>query len=211
MTISANSTVLPDETVPTARAHHNGIANRWSPYGFAEYSVPGPALDSLFDAARWASSPYDEQPWTYRVASRSQTEEFVRLLSCLLPANQQWAQAAPVLVLNIVNRRASPASQGNRAAMHELGLASAHLARQATSCGLCVHQVLGIDAERARELYGIPEHFEAWTAMAIGYDESAGKETDRLRTRYLAPIARSGTGGFHLSRSRALRTKAIAR
>src|SRR5471032_786893 len=78
------------------------LTERWSPYGFAGRPVAETDLSSLFEAARWAASSYNEQPWVYIVATRNNPVEYERLLSCLVPTNQAWAKAAPVLVLGIV-------------------------------------------------------------------------------------------------------------
>jgi nitroreductase len=172
------------------------LAERWSPYGFADRPVPEADLSSLFEAARWAASSYNEQPWTYFVATRKDPGEFERLLSCLVPANQAWAKAAPVLVLGVVSLRFSRTNKDNRAAVHDLGLASANLVMEATSRGLSVHQMIGILPDRARELCQIPEHSEAWTAMAIGYKANADALPDDLRERDLAPRQRKPTSQF---------------
>src|SRR4026207_2582707 len=75
------------------------ISNRWSPYAFADRSVSEADLRSLFEAARWAASSYNEQPWSYIVAKRSDPEAFQRMVSCLVEGNQPWAKAAPVLAI----------------------------------------------------------------------------------------------------------------
>lgn len=196
----AHATPAAKQASPASPIHEL-IGNRWSPYGFSARPVEDSDLSSLFEAARWAASSYNEQPWTYFVATRDAPEEFARLLSCLVPANQEWAKAAPVLVLSIVSLRFSKNNQDNRAAVHDLGLASANLAMEATARDLCVHQMIGIHPERARELYRIPEHFEAWTAIAIGYQESADKLPEALRRRDLAPRTRKPTSEFVFSGS----------
>ena len=71
---------------------HELIANRWSPYCFDERSVTDEDLRSLFEAARWAPSSFNEQPWSYVVAKKENSEEFTRLLSCLVEVNQVWAK-----------------------------------------------------------------------------------------------------------------------
>jgi nitroreductase len=139
----------------------------------------------LFEAARWAPSSYNEQPWSYIVATKNDPTQFDRLLSCLVEANQAWAKAAPVLVLGIVRLRFVRDDKPNRAAVHDLGLASAHLTVEATARGLFVHQMIGIVPERARHLYAIPEHSEAWTGLAIGYLGDAGDLPEPLRQRDL--------------------------
>jgi nitroreductase len=159
------------------------LAERWSPYGFEDRSVSEADLRSLFEAARWAASSYNEQPWNY-------------LLSCLVEANQAWAKAAPVLVLGIVRLQFAKNNQDNRAAVHDLGLAAGNLVAEATARGLSVHQMIGILPDKAREIYQIPEHFEAWTAMAIGYKADPAKLPDALKERDLAPRQRKPLSEF---------------
>ena len=172
------------------------LAERWSPYGFEDRRVSETDLRSLFEAARWAASSYNEQPWAYLVATRENSAEFGRLLSCLVEANQAWAKEAPVLVLGIVSLRFARNNQDNRAAVHDLGLAAGNLLAEATTRGLSVHQMIGILPDKARELYQIPEHFEAWTALAIGYKADPSKLPDALRERDLAPRQRKPLNKF---------------
>src|ERR1700676_5394072 len=120
---------------------HDLIAARWSPYSFADRSVGDEDLHSLFEAARWAASSYNEQPWSYIVATREQNDEFERLLSCLVEANQRWASSAPVLALGVASLNLSRNGKPNRAAIHDLGQASFSLALEATARGLFVHQM----------------------------------------------------------------------
>ncbi len=175
---------------------HQLLAERWSPYGFTDRPVAETDLSSLFEAARWAASSYNEQPWTYFVATKKTPGEFERLLSCLVDANQAWAKAAPVLVLGVVSLTFSKTGKDNRAAVHDLGLASANLVTEATSRGLSVHQMIGILPDRARELYKIPAQAEAWTAMAIGYKADAAGLPAELRERDLAPRKRKPVAQF---------------
>lgn len=145
------------------------IAKRWSPYAYSDRMVEPDDLRSLFEAARWAPSSYNEQPWRYIVATRDEPEEFARLLSCLTERNQEWAQAAPVLAIGVVKKNFARDSKPNRHAGHDLGLASENLCLEATSRGILVHQMAGILPDRVRELYDLPEDVEALTGIAIGY------------------------------------------
>ena len=128
------------------------LAERWSPYGFEDRPVTEADLRSLFEAARWAASSYNEQPWNYFVATREDPPEFGRLLSCLVDANQAWAKTAPVLVLAVVSLQFARNKQDNRAAVHDLGLAAANLVIEATARSLSVHQMIGILPDKAREI-----------------------------------------------------------
>ena len=174
---------MTDKRAATAYPIHDLLANRWSPYGFDERPVGEDDLRSLFEAARWAASSYNEQPWSFLVATKDNPKEFERLLSCLVEGNQGWAKAAPVLALGVVSLRFSRNNKDNRAAVHDLGLAAGNLVAEATARGLCVHQMIGILPDKAREVYRIPEHYEAWTGMAIGYMGDPAKLPDALKER----------------------------
>jgi nitroreductase len=175
------------------------LAQRWSPYAFDDRPVAEADIRSLFEAARWAPSSYNEQPWSYIVASKGEAEEFERLLSCLVDANQAWAKAAPVLVLCVVSLRFARNGKENRAAIHDLGLAAGNLVMEATARGLFVHQMIGILPEKAREVYGIPGQSEAWTAMAIGYRADPTNLTEELQRRDTAPRQRKPLRQFVFS------------
>jgi nitroreductase len=171
------------ERAETEHPINDLAANRWSPYCFSSNKVSSEDLRSLFEAARWAASSYNEQPWSYIVARQEQKEEFERLLSCLVEANQRWACNAPVLALGIASLNFSRNKKPNRAAIHDLGAASAFLALEATARGLYVHQMVGILPDKARELYAIPEGHEPMTGIAIGYVDEAGDFPPELRER----------------------------
>lgn len=163
----------------------DSLAIRWSPYAFADRPVDATTLASLFEAARWAPSSYNEQPWRYVVATRDDPAAFARLLSCLVDGNQVWAKAAPVLALGIVMTRFRRNAKPNAAAEHDLGLASASLTFEATRRGLAVHQMIGIVPDRVRELYAIPDDAKPLTGLAIGYVGDPAGLPDGLRERDL--------------------------
>ncbi len=172
------------------------VAKRWSPYAFADRDVSDDDLRSLFEAARWAPSSYNEQPWSYIVAMRAQKSEFERLLSCLVEGNRVWAKAASILALGVATLNFKRNGKPNKAAIHDLGLAAGGLLCEATARGLCVHQMIGIDPERARELYQIPEGSEAVTGIAIGYAGAPESLPEQLRERDLAPRERKPLRDF---------------
>lgn len=172
------------------------LAARWSPYAFADRDVSDDDLCALFEAARWAPSSYNEQPWSYIVARRSDADAFARLLSCLVDANQAWAKSAPVLALGVVDYHFVRNDKLNAAAEHDLGLASANLSMEATARGLHVHQMIGIVPERAAEIYAIPEGASALTGLAIGYAGDPGTLPEPLRARDLAPRQRKRVAQF---------------
>src|SRR6516165_12000983 len=106
---------------------HELLVRRWSPYAFSDWPVSDDDLRALFEAARWAASSYNEQPWRYIVANRDDAEAFARLLGCLVEGNREWARAAPVLALGCVSELFKLNGKPNAAAQHDLGLASATL------------------------------------------------------------------------------------
>jgi nitroreductase len=185
-----NKQATPDHPI------HDLIARRWSPYAFAERPVSDDDLRSLFEAARWAASSYNAQPWSYIVATKANPAEFERLLSCLVEGNQPWAKAAPVLALGCTSLRFAHNNKPNAAAMHDLGLASATLTIEATARGLSVHQMIGILPDKARELYRIPEGVQPLTGLAIGYVADPDILPEGYRERDLAPRQRKPLAEF---------------
>lgn len=154
------------------------IAKRWSPYAYSDSPVSADDLRSLFEAARWAASSYNEQPWRFIVATKDEPKEFERMLSCLVKPNQAWAGHAPVLVLAACTRKFAANGQPNRVAEHDLGLATGNLMLEATARGLYVHAMAGILPDRARELYDVPPDADVYTAFTIGYAASSSDRPD---------------------------------
>jgi nitroreductase len=178
---------------------HELLASRWSPYAFADKPVSDDDLRSLFEAARWAPSSYNEQPWSYIVASKADSKEFERLLSCLVEGNQAWAKAAPVLAIGCTSLNFVRNGKPNAAAVHDLGLASASVVLEATARGLFVHQMIGIMPERVRELYRVPEGVQPLTGVAIGHATTPDSLPDAYKQRDLAPRSRKKLGEFLFS------------
>lgn len=162
---------------------HELIKNRWSPYQFSSQSVSKEDLLSLFEAARWAPSSYNEQPWRFIVATKDQPEEFEKLFSCLLEGNQAWAINAPILVLGISHLNFERNSEYNKAAIHDLGAAVSYLSFEATARGLSIHQMIGIEPSKAKKLYAIPDDYEVLTAFAIGYADTSEQNEDTYAER----------------------------
>jgi nitroreductase len=191
--MTSQKTATPDHRI------HDLVARRWSPYAFSQRPVSADDLKSLFEAARWAASSYNEQPWRYIVATQANAAEFERLVSCLVEANQAWAKAAPVLALGCTSLRFALNGKPNAAAVHDLGLASATLTLEATSRGLYVHQMIGIVPDKARTLYRIPEDVQPLTALAIGYAAEPDSLPEKYRDRDLAPRQRKKLTEFVFS------------
>jgi nitroreductase len=145
------------------------VRRRFSPRAFSDRPVTPHILRSLLEAARWSPSSFNEQPWSFIVATQSDPVEFARLLTCLVEKNQMWAKRAPVLMLSVASKTFGHNGKPNRHAVHDVGAAAAWLTVQATALGLFVHQMAGIDPEKARQTYGVPDTHDVIAGIAIGY------------------------------------------
>ena len=154
------------------------IAERWSPRAFSSKPVEREKLLSVLEAARWAASSYNEQPWRFIVATKNDpgkggSTEFKQVLTCFREGNSSWAGAAPVIMLVLAKKTFSggskPGSNANKHALYDTGAAVAQLSLQATALGLRVHQMAGILPDKARETFNIPEDFEVVAGLALGY------------------------------------------
>ena len=175
---------------PADRPIHPLLAERWSPYAFTDEGVAEEDLIALFEAARWAASSYNEQPWRFIVARREEPAAFEKVLSCLVPFNQGWAGHAPVLALGLVQTLRPGDGSPNAAAQHDLGLAAASLTVEATHRGLSVHQMSGIVADRIRDAWALPDDVRPLTALAIGHAASLSETPEDMRDRQRRPRER---------------------
>lgn len=182
--------VVPDHPV------HALVTARFSPYAWADRSVEEADLAALFEAARWAASSYNEQPWRFIVARREAPEAHARLLSTLVEGNQVWARSAPVLAIGLISTRFARNDKPNKAAHHDLGLAAGNLSFEATARGLAVHQMIGIEPDRVREVYAVPDEIEPLTALAIGYAGEPETLEEGLRERDLTARTRRPLNDF---------------
>lgn len=172
------------------------LRQRWSPRAFSSQRVELEKLRNVLEAARWAASASNEQPWSFIVATKEDTANFEKLLSCLVEKNQQWARSAPVLMLAVATTLSPRNQKPNRHAYYDLGQAVMGLVVEATSLGLHIHQMAGFSADKARELYAIPESADAVAAIALGYLGDPNSLPDDLRTRELIPSQRKPLGEF---------------
>lgn len=154
---------------PADHPIHPLLAERWSPRTFADRPVDDADLLALLEAARWAPSCFNEQPWAFLVARREDGDAFERMAACLTPGNRRWAPGAAVLVISLAKKRFDRNEKPNRHAFHDVGLAAMSLTVEATARGLHVHQMAGIDRERIVETYGVPEGWEPVAGIALGH------------------------------------------
>jgi nitroreductase len=166
---------------------HELIRARWSPRAFSSRQVSDEDLKTVLDAARWAASSNNEQPWRFLVARKSDPASYEKLLNLLVPGNQAWAQSAPVLIIMAAKRTFSHNGAPNLYAVHDAGQALAHLFLQATALGLHAHGMAGFDRERARKELHIPDDYELGAAVALGYWGSPDQLSEKQRQSELAP------------------------
>jgi nitroreductase len=189
---------LMQKPAPTNFPVHNLIRERWSPRAFASKPVEPAVLASLFEAARWAPSSNNEQPWAYLVATKDDSENFAKTLSVLVEFNAAWAKEAPVLMI-AVSRLNFQNGTPNRNAFYDTGAATALLSVEATARGLAVHQMAGFDHAKAKQVFEIPEDWEPIAAIAIGYPGDPESLSQKLRDREVAPRTRKPLSEFVMS------------
>jgi nitroreductase len=190
-----------DKPAATDVALHELIRNRWSPRAFADKAVPSETLRSLFEAARWAPSSNNEQPWAYLVATKDDAQGYANMLGVLVEFNASWAKNAPVLALSVAHLKTQRDGKPNRVAVHDVGSATAQLTFEANSRDLLVHQMAGFDGEKARQAFVIPSDWEPVAAMAIGYRGNPDSLPEKLRERELAARTRKPLAEFVMSGS----------
>lgn len=175
------------------RPIHPLLQKRWSPRAFSDELLSKEQIQTLFEAARWAPSSYNDQPWFFLYATRDNEAQHKKLLSCLNEGNRSWAQKAPLLVVAIARPYFSRNSKPNRHAWHDVGQAIAHLTIQATAMDLYVHQMAGFSPEKTIEIYNIPDEYEPVTTFVVGRLgdpenlEDEGKRTSETKPQQRKP------------------------
>ncbi|WP_400192236.1 nitroreductase family protein [Hymenobacter sp. B81] len=187
--------VLETKQAPTQRPVHELIRSRWSPRAFTQQPVAQETLEQVFEAASWAFSAMNEQPWRYVYAHRSDTAAYQRLLDCLLPGNQPWARHAPVLMVALMKTHYDN-GQLNRTAMHDVGAANATLMLEATALGLSGHVMGGFDYAKTREALNLPDTLDPVAFLALGYRGAADELDEPFRSREQAPRSRKPVAAF---------------
>jgi nitroreductase len=189
-----------NKNATTSYPLHSLIRRRWSPRSFENRSVERAKIIQILEAARWAPSWRNDQPWRFIVATKDDPEEYRRLFDCLKPGNQRWAGLAPVLMIVVAKKGYDHGPQHNPVTLYDTGQAVAQLTIEALSEGLYLHQMGGVHLERIRETYSIPATYQPIVAAAIGYlgqpiqlpsDLQQKEETPRARLP-LCEIAYSG-------------------
>ncbi len=150
---------------------HPIIKKRWSPRSFKP-SVPveKDKLRRIFEAARWAPSSFNEQPWRFIVGMKGDST-WDKLFETLAEFNQKWAHLAPVLILTLGKKTYAKTGKPNKVHQYDLGASAAYMTFQAYSEGLVMHQMGGFSKEKAIEVFAVPEDYEPVSTIAMGYQD----------------------------------------
>lgn len=185
-----------EKITPTQHEVLDIIKKRWSPVIYSDKPVERNKLLSMLEAARWAPSSYNEQPWSFLVALKEDQEEYKKMLDCLVPGNLEWAQMCPVLMITVAKRQFDANQKDNRHWFHDVGMATQNLMLQAASLGLYAHGMAGFDVEKTRQAYGIPDTHEPVAALGIGYPGEHEGKHEKLVSRDKEPRERDPLKNF---------------
>ena len=184
----------------TKQANTNGpiidvIRNRWSPRSYSTRQITPADMNTILEAASWAPSASNEQPWEYYYAFNG-TEGFQKLHDGLVPFNQTWAKNASVLVAAVARKNFAANGNSNKWAQHDLGMANATLFLQASAMDIHAHGMGGFDSHIISLALDLGEDKELVCMIALGYLDEADKLAEPYRTRELAPRERKPLADF---------------
>jgi nitroreductase len=179
---------------PTDVDIHELFSGRWSPRAFSNKPVDRAQLHQVLEAARWAPSSNNMQPWRFIVFDRQRhPAEFKRAFDTLMPGNQKWNETVPVLVA-IAAATVTPKGEPAKTAAYDTGAAAMALVLQAHASGLATHQMGGFDRDAFRQAFSIPDDIQLIAMLAIGHFGDASQLDEVLREREAAPRARKPLG-----------------
>lgn len=167
---------------------HEIIKNRWSARAFSQRVIEKKDIEALIEAATWAPSSMNEQPWRYLIAPKG-TNDFDKMVGCLTPGNQIWAQHASVMVLSLAEMHHSNGNP-NTYAFYDTGAANQTLLIQAAGQGILGHLMGGFDGPKTHTEFNIPDSQKAVVFIALGYPAEADQLPEPFKTRELTPRSR---------------------
>lgn len=171
------------------------IKERFSPVIYSNEEPSAEQIEALFEAARWAPSSFNEQPWHFVYALKSDGEGRKNMESLLMDGNA-WAKEAGMLLCSFAKKRFAKNNKENRHSMHDTGAANYALTLQATSMGIITHQMGGFFVDKANETLGVPEDFEPVSMMAIGFMGDVESAPEELKERQNAERTRKDKQEF---------------
>ena len=179
-----------EKPADTEHEVHPLIRKRWSPRAFTEQPVTDAQLRSMIEAARWAPSSFNAQPWRFVVARRG-SDAHAAVAATLNVFNQQWAARAPLFIVSTARPRLELNGELNRFALHDVGLATSQLVLQATALDLSVHQMAGYSLDALRAALALPPEVVPLAVLAVGYAGEPDSLPEAFKELERAPRSRT--------------------
>ena len=164
---------------------------RWSAGSFSDKSISKDSIHTILEAATWAASASNEQPWLYRFALKG-SAGFDAIFDCLLPGNQPWNKKAAAFLVAIARTTLSASGKPNPYAEHDLGMANAHILLQASAMDIITHPMAGFDKTKITEVLKLSDTENVLCVIALGYLDEAEKLEEPFKSREIAPRVRKG-------------------
>lgn len=168
----------------------NLIKNRWSPRAFNDKEIDDEMIFQIIEAASWAASAMNEQPWRYIIAQKKNKDKFEKVLNCLSDGNKIWAKNAACLIVSLANKYYTQDKIPNRTYFHDTGLANANLIIEALNNNIYTHPMGGFSAEKIINTFNLPAELEPVIVLALGYLGDPETLPEDLKKRELAPRTR---------------------
>lgn len=165
------------------------IRNRWSARSFADRQLSQQEVDTIVEAATWAASANNEQPWEYYYAFNG-TAAFEKLVGSLAQGNQPWAKNASVLMVSVARKTFAASHAENKMAFHDSGLANAQLMLQARAMDIYSHVMGGFDRNMVSDYLQLGDDRAVVCLIALGYLDTAEKLEEPFKTRELTARSR---------------------
>ncbi|MCK9611837.1 MAG: nitroreductase family protein [Bacteroidales bacterium] len=166
------------------------IKQRYSPIIFSNKGIEENLLFPLFEAARWAPSAYNEQPWRFIYCPKTENIKYEKLFNCLVDANMEWAKTAPALMLVLARKNFSHNEKPNPFYRYDTGMAVMSFIMAAMEHKIYVHQMGGFSSEMARDSFNISDDYDVISVAAIGYRGDTAVLTEELKKRANTPRLR---------------------
>jgi nitroreductase len=172
------------------------IKKRWSNRAFSDHSISIAEIETLFEAASWAPSSGNEQPWVYYFVQKSNPEKFEAMLNCLDVGNKIWAKNCDIIIVGAVRKTFAKNGATNTYAAYDLGASNYGLLLQAQTMGIYGHIMAGFYPEKVAETLNLDDNIQALTILALGYVGEAESLEEPFKTRELTPRSRKGLEEF---------------
>ena len=171
------------------------IKNRWSARSFSDKPITQELLNQLFEAASWAPSSMNAQPWRYIYAHRTNKEVFNKMAECLTGGNRAWAHGAAVLILSLA-KTTLDSGHKNGAALHDVGGSNVLLMIEAVDNNIYGHLMGGFDIEKTKKEFKLPEELQPIVFIALGYLDDPDKLAEPYKTREITHRTRKELDEF---------------